>query len=466
MFKAIGNYFKAPPILPVTEEKEVIDKKYKKYRIDVFSASFIGYTVFHLTKKNIGPALPAIQEEFGYSNLQLGLLGSALYFTYAFGKFINGMIADKADAKKFMTAALLISALSNILLGFSPQLVGMITAYFPNLEHIDMVGQPLLLLVMAFCWGVNGWFQSMGFPGIAKALAFWFSNTERGTKWALWSTSHQFGTMLGALLAGWCIVNYGWRAAFIIPGVINLLMCIFTYATMHDKPQTLGLPEVEEYREGTVPAPEEEDEEAKLSYFDILKKYIFFNKTIWILAFAYVFVYICRYGTEDWIIKFLVERGDDMKLATTKFGALAGFGILGAISAGFFSDKLFKGKRTPVNLLFLTGCAVSIFVIMHNHFGGRLGNIIDVACLAGMGFFVAGPQMLVGGICAVESGSKKVASAATGFCGLSGYIGAIVSGAGTGWCIDQFGWNGAFWFWILSAAACMLILAPLLRKGV
>lgn len=123
MFKAIGNYFKAPPILPVTEEKEVIDKKYKKYRIDVFSASFIGYTVFHLTKKNIGPALPAIQEEFGYSNLQLGLLGSALYFTYAFGKFINGMIADKADAKKFMTAALLVSALSNILLGLSPQIV-------------------------------------------------------------------------------------------------------------------------------------------------------------------------------------------------------------------------------------------------------------------------------------------------------------------------------------------------------
>ena len=31
MLKAIGNYFKAPPILPVTDEKEVIDKKYKKY---------------------------------------------------------------------------------------------------------------------------------------------------------------------------------------------------------------------------------------------------------------------------------------------------------------------------------------------------------------------------------------------------------------------------------------------------
>ena len=74
--------------------------------------------------------------------------------------------------------------------------------------------------------------------------------------------------------------------------------------------------------------------------------------------------------------------------------------------------------------------------------------------------------MLVGGICAVESGSKKVASAATGFCGLSGYIGGIVSGGGTGFFIDQFGWNGAFIFWIASAIACMLILLPLLKKGV
>ena len=105
MIKGFLNYFKAPPILPVTEPKEVIDKQYKKYRIDVFSACFIGYTVFHLTKKNIGPALPAIQNDLGYSNLQLGLLGSSLYFTYAFGKFLNGIIADKADAKKFMTFA-------------------------------------------------------------------------------------------------------------------------------------------------------------------------------------------------------------------------------------------------------------------------------------------------------------------------------------------------------------------------
>ena len=251
MLRTIGNYFKAPPDVPVIENKEEIDAKYRRFRIEAFTASFIGYTVFHLTKKNIGAALPELSTHLGYTNLQLGILGSSLYFTYAFGKFINGVIADKADAKKFLTAALFMSAVANIAFGLSPYIIP---------KDFMLFGQPLLLLAMALFWGINGWFQSMGFPAIAKVLAFWFSNTERGTKWALWSTSHQFGTMLGAVLAGTVIVHFGWQAAFIIPGVINLIMCIFTYATMHDKPTTLGLPEVEMYREGTLPT---KDRDAK-----------------------------------------------------------------------------------------------------------------------------------------------------------------------------------------------------------
>ncbi|MBQ2645231.1 MFS transporter [bacterium] len=457
MFKAIGNYFKVPEDIPVIQDEQEVAKKYKRSRIEIFLASFLGYTVFHLTRKNIGPALPMLSQDLGYSNLQLGILGSSLYFTYAFGKFINGVIADKADAKKFMTAALFMSALSNILFGLSPYIIP---------KDLVIASQPVLLLVLAFFWGVNGWFQSMGFPGIAKALAFWYSNKERGTVWSFWSTSHQFGTMLGAVLAGFIIAHFGWRAAFIIPGIINLGMCFMTYKLMKDKPTTQGLPEVEMYREGTVPTAEE-DAEADLSYMDILKKYIFFNKTIWILAIAYIFVYICRYGTEDWIVKYLVEvRGDDILLATQKFGSLAFFGILGAISAGFISDKVFKGKRTPVNIIFLLGVVASVYGIMHNSYTGSVGNIIDSICLAGMGFCVAGPQMLVGGLCAVESGSKKVASAATGFCGIFGYLGAIGSGAGTGWFIDHYGWDGALWFWIVSAFICIAILTPLLAKKV
>ena len=96
MFKKIVDYFKAPADVPVTMSDEEVKKAYKKGRWDIFSSCFIGYTVFHLTRKNIATALPALESDLGYSNLQLGLLGSALYFAYMFGKFINGVVADKA----------------------------------------------------------------------------------------------------------------------------------------------------------------------------------------------------------------------------------------------------------------------------------------------------------------------------------------------------------------------------------
>ena len=459
MFKKFIDFYKAPAELPVTMSDEEVSKKYRKCRIDVFTSCFIGYTVFHLTRKNIATALPALSSDLGYTNVQLGLLGSALYFSYAFGKFINGVIADKADAKKFMTTALFISSLANILFALSPCIVTPDKIIF---------GQPILLLLMAFFWGVNGWFQSMGFPGIAKSLAFWWSNKERGTVWSLWTTSHQIGTCFAFLLAGYLIPRFGWQSAFIIPGVINLLICIHLYRHMYDKPESIGLPEIEYYKEGQkIEKVEEVDEEANLSYFGILKKYVFLNPTMWILAFAFTFVYICRCGTEDWIIKYLVEvKNNSLELATQKQTFLPLCGIAGTLLAGVFSDKIFKGKRMPVTLIFLAGLALCVYVLMNNQGNSTIATIIDYICIGGVGFCTAGPQMFVGGICAVETGSKKVASAATGFCGIFGYFGAILSGIGTGYFIDNYGWNGALYFWIAAAILCIIILIPVYKKGV
>ena len=79
-----------------------------------------------------------------------------------------------------------------------------------------------------------------------------------------------------------------------------------------------------------------------------------------------------------------------------------------------------------------------------------------------LGAFTYGPQMMIGGLCAVESSSKKVASAATGFTGTFGYVGAVLSATGTGFMVDKFGWNGAIAFWIFSAIICIAICTVLM----
>src|SRR5574344_411313 len=450
MFKRLGEFYKEPPIKDPVQAEQV-NSMYKHWRLRIFYACFIGYTVFYLCKKNIAVALPGIMKEFGYSATELGLLGSSLYLTYGIGKFVNGVLADGSDVRKFLPTALIMTALANIALAFAPSAVSVL-GLSPKMFAV------VRLWVLAFLWGVSGWFQSAGFPSIAKSLTYWYSNSERGTKWSLWSCSHQTGTFLSFIIAGHIASHFGWRAAFLVPGCLALVTALWLFDRLRDRPQSLGLPDIEEYNEEPVKtSAQDKKSEDDMSYVQIFKKYILCNKTIWLLAIAYIFVYIIRFGAEDWMIMYLSNaKHDTLADATNKIASLPLVGIVGTVCAGFISDKLFKSKRAPVNLLYLAGVIVSLILLKLNTI-----SMLDFVIIGMLGAFTYGPQMMIGGLCAVESSSKKVASAATGFTGTFGYIGAMLSATGTGIMVDKFGWNGAVYFWLFSALICIVICSIL-----
>ena len=481
--RKIIDFFSSPPEIPVTMDKQTIDKVYPKMRLQIFVSCFIAYIVFYLCRKNISVALPAIGIALHYSNTQLGIIGSTLYATYSIGKFTNGILADRANIRKFLPTALLISAFANFAFIISALLIapGKITFF-------GLPSASILLWTLAFFWGCNGWVQSMGFPPIAKSFTFWFSNKERGRKWTLWSTSHQIGTFLSVIISGYLIEHFGWKSAFYAPALLAFLVSLILFKSLRDNPKTLGLPDIEEYREPEVAKQVEATcecvEEYKETYGQIFKKHILFNKNLWLLAISFIFVYFTLMGTLDWLIKYFVEvKHNSLELATMKLSCLPLFGSLGTISAGYISDKVFKSRRAPVNIIYLAGVALAILTLQFNvsdtnfidtfiisltghpltsiiPLGGR--EILDFVCLGTIGFCSYGPQVLIGGLCAVEASSKKVAAAATGFVGSFGYIGSILSGAGTGMIIDKFGWSGTMYAWVASAIICILMLTPIL----
>src|SRR5690606_23400183 len=105
-----------------------------------------------------------------YSPDDLGLIGAALFYGYAFGKLTNGFLADHANIKVFFAAGVLLSALINIGMGLT-----------------TVLGIAMLL------WGLNGWFQGFGAPAGVVSLTNWFSNRERGRFYGIWSTAHALG---------------------------------------------------------------------------------------------------------------------------------------------------------------------------------------------------------------------------------------------------------------------------------
>ncbi|MBR1425463.1 MFS transporter [bacterium] len=454
MLKKMGAFFAEPPSKETIQDEQKVASMYKHWRWRIFYSSFIAYVVFHLCRKNIAVALPAMGQALNLSNTQLGILGSTLYVTYGIGKFINGVIADKSNVRTFLPTALILSAICNICF--------VLSAVFVTPGHISFFGLPsatVLLWLLSFFWGANGWFQSCGFPPVAKSLSYWFSNSERGTKWSIWSTSHQIGVFASVALSGLVIDKFGWMAAFYIPAIICIVTGIWLFDRLRDKPQSLGLPDIEKYNKEPVKETAV-DEEAGLTYLQIFKKHILCNPVIWILAVSYVFVYIIRFGTEDWLVKFLVEvKGNSLTLASTKLSSLALVGSAGAIFAGVISDKVYKGNRTPINIVFLICLILSLLAFAKNPADN---HIMDYIYAAMIGVFTAGPQMLIGGLCAVESSSKRVASASIGFTGVFGYVGAALSAGGTGVVVDRFGWSGAIAFWVIATMICVLMCVALL----
>lgn len=453
-----GDLFSLKP-LPDAKEKVPSDRvpaEYAKWRWKMFMGMYLGYVVFYFTRKNESFVRPLLGSDLGLDIMQLGMLGTIMYITYGVGKFLNGILADRCNIRAFMAIGLMGAALVNLAFPSSPSLI--------------------CLYVL---WGLNGIFQSMGFPPVAKGLVHWFAPKERATKWTLWSSSHTCGAFLIGIIASWCLGNHletisswclqhnlalfsscclflqglGWKLVFYISGSIALLTSIALLFTLTDKPESVGLPKIEDYMNDKMPVKAESD----MSHGEILKKYIFGNKFLWMLAFAYIFVYFVRFAALDWTTKFMVDCGYSHGAAAGYLVAMPLLGMPGGIVAGIIADKYFKGRCTPINIIYLVLLAVSAWlfyqsVLAHDTFMPYIYS-------AAIGFLVDGPQNLVGGVQTSRVTVQQAASAATGFTGMFGYLGAVLSGAGAAWIITNYSWNGFFLSIVLASVISIVLIS-------
>lgn len=190
----------------------------------------------------------------------------------------------------------------------------------------------------------------------------------------------------------------------------------------------------------------------------MLKKYIFFNKYIWLLATSYVFVYVVRIGINDWGNLYLTQNhGFSLVKANSALTMLEVGGFIGTIVAGWGSDKLFAGNRVPMNIIFMIGILLSVLLIWLLRIDSYVFNAI---CFFFIGFFIFGPQMLIG-MAAAESSHKNSAGAATGFVGIFGYLGAALSGWPLAKVLESWSWDGFFVVLSVTTLASTLLLLPL-----
>jgi OPA family glycerol-3-phosphate transporter-like MFS transporter/OPA family sugar phosphate sensor protein UhpC-like MFS transporter len=399
----------------------------------------LGYALFYFVRKNLSVAMPEMEKSLKIGKEQLGGFLTLHGLLYGVSKFINGMFGDQANPRYFMALGLVCSAAMSICFGLSSA-----------------------VWTFGLFWLLNGWFQGMGFPPCARAMTHWFSPKELATKLSIWNTSHSIGAGLVVILCGWLVTHFTgvmdqpWRLCFFVPAGMAALGALFLLVALRDSPESMGLPPVEEYRGEQQPTSDAPARKKDDSFRALIKRNVFLNPWIWLIAVSNFFVYTVRYAILDWGPTFLTQtRGVDLKAASWMVAGYEFFGIAGMLLGGVLTDYVFRGYGSRACVVYMALCGVSLLAFWRLPIASPY---VNAALLCSAGFFIYGPQCLVGVIVA-NIATKRAAATAIGVTGLFGYLSTILSGWGLGKLVDAHGWNAGYAVLVASAAIATVLFA-------
>jgi sugar phosphate permease len=422
---------------------------------------WVTYGAFYLCRVNIGPARVEIEKSFAIDALEMGLVLGALKIGYAIGQLVNGQLAERFGPKRILLMGLFgsvtacaIFASASKLVPLLPSLAGPVNAVVHVVSPTAVLGPAAAFLLVV--WFANGYFQAGGWPPTVKIMAGWFTPTERGRMMGILGTSYQLGSALTIAVSGVLVATADdWRAAFIVPAVLFACVGIFARLRMIERPALGDAPSVEAWkREDAAPSA------TRLPIRETLF-ITFTNPRIWVLALALFGLDIVRYGFLDWAPGHLKKlHGSGVMLAGLKVAVFPLAGGLGALASGWATDRWFQSRRAPV--IALTMGLVGLLTLAFDRVA-PLGAVPTVICLALIGFFLYGAQILLVGTAAQDFARRGTTAAAAGFVDFMGYFGAFGGDVVTGWLLKNRDFHAAIMFWASAALAAAVLSALLWR---
>ena len=151
----------------------------------------------------VGIAAPLMKTELGLSATAFGVIASAFFWVYGPIQLIVGWLVDRFSVYRLMAWGVLLWAVSTILMGFAGGFVS--------------------LLVLRVMLGIG---ESIAFPGSSKIIAEQVPRERRGIANAAVSTGIALGPAVGTLAGGLILSAHGWRAIFIVFGLVTLIWLV------------------------------------------------------------------------------------------------------------------------------------------------------------------------------------------------------------------------------------------------
>ncbi|MGN7884701.1 MFS transporter [Dyadobacter sp. 22481] len=281
---------------------------------------FIATGLSFLDRQVLSIAVIRIQKEFGFSDVEYGWVNTSFLLSYALMFTVGGWVIDRIGAKKGLGIAVGVWSVANALHG--------VMANLPQ------------LLAFRFLLGLG---EGACFPGAAKTVYEWFDQKERALANGIAIGGSAIGAVIAPPLTIWISNSYGWRAGFVLPGLIGIAwVAIWLFIPWRQKAGAIS--------------------EARQDTFKVPFRAVLRQHETWVFVLMRFLLDPVMYFMMFWIPKYLSEARNVPfeqigSLFWIPFLALGISNILG----GLFSDQLVK-KEVSTNRArkMIMGCAAAL----------------------------------------------------------------------------------------------------------
>lgn len=334
----------------------------RAYRLRRFLNWFplgLTYAFLYMARYNLTVSKNALGELM--TKADFGTIFGAGTLTYAFAFLFNGPLTDRIGGKRAMLIGAAGAALMNVAMGI--------------LTWLLLTGglQFNMVLWFSLLYAANMYFQSFGAVAIVKTNSNWFHIRERGTFGGIFGILISLGLYFafdwGKLIVDATVANpgelnlvqRGLRAilaidgasgidqtwwVFFVPALLLALFFLIDLFVLRETPAGAGFTN---FNTGDATSGEHDK---VYSTREIIVK-VLTNPILITIALIEFCSGVMRNGIMHWYLIFTADMGyaRDFFITANWGGLLAIAGILGGVSAGWISDKIFGSRRGPVAAL-------------------------------------------------------------------------------------------------------------------
>ncbi|MFM0366260.1 MFS transporter [Paraburkholderia sediminicola] len=307
--------------MSATPSLEQAPPRIRRTQIMALTLLMVSGIVNYLDRGTLAVANPLIRHDLGLSLGQMGLLLSAFSWSYALFQLPVGGLVDRIGPRKLLGIGLIVWSVAQAAGGF-----------------VSTFGWFILARI------VLGIGEAPQFPSAARVVSNWFPLRARGKPTGIFNSASPLGTALAPLCLSIIVVQFHWRWAFIVTGVLGLIVAVVWLAVYRD-PAKATMSEAERhYLEGD----EADRKPAPAPTFADWRS-LFSHGTTWGMLIGFFGSVYLNWVYLTWLPGYLtMER--HMSLMHTGIAASVPFfcGFLGSLTAGWFSDLITSGSTNPV----------------------------------------------------------------------------------------------------------------------